>query len=127
MKLSIPKLLDTSKLLGTQAGQQLEELVTYCAITMSQIISCLRSGLTYSDNFDCLIQTVKLTHNQSQVINRGAATKTITNVVAMQTISTTTSVSSMVWYLNNTNQLVIVPQFFGAPTATVTVTLRIEY
>src|SRR3954469_1335808 len=100
MKLSIPKLLDTSRLLTTQAGQQLEELVTYVSVTFSQIIQALRNGLTYADNFDCLIQTVSLSHNTPQVINRGTATKTITGVVPTQVVSSTTCVTSMVWYLN---------------------------
>lgn len=127
MKLSLPKLLETSRLLGTQAGQQLQELIEYVSSTLSQIIQSLRNGLTFRDNFDCLIQTVTLTHNNSQVINRGSTAKTVTGVTAMQTISTTTAVTALVWYLDSSNSLVVVPQFLGAPTSAVNVVLRIEY
>jgi hypothetical protein len=127
MKLSLPKLLETSRLLGTQAGQQLQELIEYVSSTLSQIIQSLRNGLTFRDNFDCLIQTVSLTHNNPQVINRGSTAKTVTGVTAMQTISTTTAITALVWYLDSSNSLVVVPQFLGAPTSAVNVILRIEY
>jgi hypothetical protein len=127
MKLSLPKLLETSRLLGTQAGQQLQELVEYTSSTLSQIIQSLRNGLTFRDNFDCLIQTATLAHNKSQVINRGSTAKTVTGVTAMQTISTTTTVTALVWYLDSGNNLVVIPQFLGSPTSAVSVVLRIEY
>lgn len=127
MKLSVSKLLDTSKLLTSQAGQQLQELINYTSQTFSQVISALRNGLSYQDNFDCLIQRVSLTHNTSQVINRGPLTKSVIGVVPMQTISTTTCVTALVWYMDSGNNLVVVPQLLGAPSSPVTVVLRIEH
>lgn len=127
MKLSIPKLLETSKLLSTEAGQQLADLISYVSITLSQLIQSLRGGLTFEDNFDCLIQTVSLTHNISQVINRGSLSKTVSSVVPMQAISTSTAITCLVWYLDSSNSLVVTPQFFGSPTSAVTVRLRIEF
>jgi len=127
MKLAIPKLLETSKLLATKSGQELQELVSYVSTTLTQIIQSLRAGLNYRDNFDCLIQTVQLTHNKSQVINRGPLTKTVTAVVPMQVVSTTTAITSLVWYLDSANALVVIAQFLGAPSSDVSVVLRIEY
>lgn len=127
MKLSIPKLLDTSKLLATQAGQQLQDLIYYVAMTLSQVIQSLRNGITYRDNFDCLIQTVSLTDNTAQVINRGTSNKTVTGVVPQQVISTTVAMTSMVWYINSSGSLVVIPHFLGSPTTSVNVVLRIEF
>lgn len=129
MKLSIPKLLDTSKLLKTKAGQELQELINYVSSTSTQIIQSLRNGLTYRDNFDCLIQTVSLSHNVPQVINRGVASKTITNVAVMQVFSTVTAVTSLVWYLDASGGLVVQARFLGVPepVAPVSLVLRIEY
>lgn len=127
MKLAIPKLLETSKLLSTQAGQQLAELINYVSVTLTQLIQSLRGGLTYADNFDCLIQTVSLSHNISQVINRGSQTKTVSAVVPMQVVSTSTAITSLVWYLDSSNNLVVNAQFLGSPSSALSVVLRIEY
>jgi hypothetical protein len=96
---------------------------------MAQVIQSLRGGLNFRDNFDCLIQTVSLSHNTPQVINRGSQSKIVSAVVPMQVVSSTCAIASLVWYIDNANNLVVNPQFqyLDSIQAPVKVVLRIEY
>mgnify|MGYP006933461297 CR=1 FL=1 len=60
MKLSIARVLETSKYLATDAGKQLEEFVTFVSDLSEQMIRSLRNGLTLRDNFDCQVVDVTI-------------------------------------------------------------------
>lgn len=124
-KLSISRLLDSSKLLQTAAGQQLQELITFVNDVSDQVIRALRQGLTFEDNFKCKISIVSLKHDTEQRINYDD--KQIFGILPVRCISSTTGLSGFIWYINSSNQLIVKPEFIGAPTDPVDVTIVILY
>jgi hypothetical protein len=124
-KLSISRLLETSKMLSTKAGQELQEALQYLNDLADQTLRALRQGLTYNDNFKCEIMTATLKHNVEQKINYNG--QQISEVRVQRTISTQYGYDSMLWYRNNSNELIVKVGFTGAPTGTVDTVLIIFY
>lgn len=124
-KLSISRLLETSKMLSTKAGQELQEALQYLNDLADQTLRALRQGLTYKDNFKAETVTVTLLHNTEQVINYNG--QQISEVRVQRTISTQYGFDSMLWYRNNANELVVKVGFTGSPTSTVETVLIILY
>jgi len=124
-KLSISRLLEASKLLQTKAGQELQELITFVNDLANQIVLALRQGLTFEDNFKCKVVSVTLTHNTVQTINSDS--KQIFSVMPARVVSTTTAVTSFIWYINSAEELTVNAQFLGAPTDPQTVKLIIFF
>jgi hypothetical protein len=114
-KLSVTRLLETAKLLQTEAGQQLSELIDYTNNTFEQLIRALRNGLSFSDNFNCKVSTVELTHDVFQIVNTDG--KTPSQILCGRTFSLTTAVEALVWYVDDANQVQVKAFFVGAPTA----------
>jgi hypothetical protein len=125
-KISVPKILETSKLLSSKAGQELSELIQYVSTVSTQLIQSLRNGLNYEDNFDCYPTTVSLTHNMEQIVNRGN-TRAPKEVRARRVVSATTAVSALIWYLDSSGNLVVKAKFDGAPPTTQEVDLIIYF
>lgn len=55
-------MLETSKFLATQAGQELNDLIVYLGDFAEQTIRALRNGLTFADNFNCKIIAAQMVH-----------------------------------------------------------------
>jgi hypothetical protein len=125
-KISVPKILETSKLLSSKTGQELSELIQYVSTVSTQLIQSLRNGLNYEDNFDCHPTTVNLTHNMEQIVNRGS-TRAPKEVRARRVVSTTTAVTALIWYLDNSGNLVVKAKFDGAPVTTQEVDLIVYF
>ena len=113
-KLNISRLLESSKLLATKAGQELQELIGFVQDTTNQIVLALRQGLSFEDNFKCMSSTITLTHGVEQTVNSNS--KQISYVLPMRTVSSTTALTSFVYYINGNNELAITAEFKGAPT-----------
>lgn len=113
MKLTITRLLETSKFLATEVGQAIPSFFDYMAEFVEQVTRSLRRGLTFTDNFDCEVKTVSLAHNAEQVVS---ATKTVVGVVPLRVISKTSGISSLVWYYSDQGSLVLKASFSDAPT-----------
>ena len=60
MKLFINRIIETSRFLSTDAGQQLTDFINYMADLAEQVVRTLRNGLTFGDNFSCSISDVEL-------------------------------------------------------------------
>jgi len=63
MKLSIAKLFEVSAIAGTTAYTELKTFVDYTNTLADQVVRALRNGLTFSENFNCVIKDVEVTHN----------------------------------------------------------------
>lgn len=125
-KLSVSRLLDSSKLLQTAAGQQLQELITFINDISDQVIRALRQGLTFQDNIKCITPTVSLKHDTEQRVNYDDS-RQIFGLLPVRCISTTTGIDGFLWYINASNQLIVKAEFIGAPTDPVDVTIIILY
>lgn len=124
-KLSISRLLEASKLLQTKSGQELQELIGFVNNLADKTIGALRQGLTFEDNFNCKISLVTLKHDVEQRIN--SDDRQIFGIFPVRCTSTTTAVTSLVWYINSSNQLIVKAQFAGAPADLVETTLVILF
>lgn len=124
MKITITRLLETSKALSTEAGQQLKETLVYLAELAEQTVRALRNGLTFADNFDCTVSKVSLKHNTATVVS---ATKAVAGMVPMRVYSSTYALDSFTWYYDDGNRLNVKAGFVGSPSASVDVTLLILY
>lgn len=114
MKLSLSRLLETSKFLSTEPGQQLSDFIQYVADLSENVIRALQNNLTFGDNFNCKVATLSLKNDTEQVVNTGG--KRPLGILPLQAVSATTGVDSLIWYVNNSGQTVIRVNFVGSPT-----------
>ncbi len=121
MKLSISRVLETSKYLSTEAGKQLQEFITFVADLSENVLRSLRNGLTFRDNFDCQIVEATLLHNTEQTLS---TTKTPIGIVPLRTQSSDTSNAGLTgfqWWFNTAGEVVVKAQVSGTPAAPTTV------
>jgi len=124
-KITISRLLETSRILTSKAGQELQDFITYVAELAEQTLRNLRNGLTFQDNFSCKVSTVSITHNVAQEINTDG--KTPTGIIPIRVVSATTGLDSFSWYLNAKGKLEVKATFTGAPTNAIDTTLVILF
>lgn len=125
-KLSINSFLELSKLLKTEAGQQLQEALQYLNDISDQTLRALRQGLTVPDNFKALTVTVSLKDNVAQVINYDKLQQPY-EVRVTRTVSTQYGYQSMLWYFAPNGDLTVKVGFTGGPTDPVETVLTIYY
>ena len=124
MKITLTRLLDTSKVLTTAAGQELKDMVVYLAEFVDQAVRALRNGLTFTDNFDCGTPTVSLKHNVATVIS---STKPVTGIIPVRTFSSANPLDSFTWFYDEQNRLTVKAGFVGSPSAAISITLYLLY
>lgn len=125
-KLQISKVLETSKLLATQAGQQLSELITFTNDMSEQVVRALRQGLTFDDNFKALSATISVTHNTEQIVETN--NRTPVYVLPARVVSSTVGIDAFTWFIDNSNRLVVKVGFTSpAPTAPLNVAILIFF
>lgn len=122
-RFSINRLLDTSKMQATKAGQELYDFIDYVSLFSEQVLRALRNQLTFQDNFACKLKTVTLLHNVEQVIDVNGEKPT--GILVTRVVSSSVLLDSFGWYLNDVGQTVVKAGFTGAPTASQQVQLII--
>lgn len=108
MKLTITRILETSRYLATQVGQQIPDFILYSADFFNQALLTLRNGITYADNMNASVVTVTLQHQIAQVVYN---TSNRPLVIHHATVSSTAAISNLIWYVNSKNQLTVIPTF----------------
>lgn len=104
-KLTVSRLLEVSKLLATDAGQQLQELITFVNDISDQTIRALRQGLTFDDNVNSKTATITLKDSTEQIVDTGG--KIPWAVIPVRVVSTLYGQAEWYWYMNNSGQLVV--------------------
>jgi hypothetical protein len=112
MKITLTRLLETSKILATDLGKQVPEFFNYLSEFVEQTIRSLRKGLTFQDNFDCEVKTVRLQHNTPQVIQ---SEKPATGIIPIRLVSQSHSLLSFSWYFDQQGRLTIKANFDPDP------------
>ena len=110
MKLPTPRLLETAKLMATQAGQQLGDLIVFATSSIEQIVRALRNNLSVADNFNSQIAPTTLTHATPQIINTNK--RQPSQIMVGQVLSQTYGISALPWYMDQNSNLVVTPYFF---------------
>ena len=113
MKISITRLIEASKWIATEAGTQLDGLISQLADWTDQGVRALRNGLTFRDNFDCESKTVSLKNNAATTV---AVSKSVTGIIITRTMSTTHSLTSFLWYYDSGSKLTLKATFTPVPT-----------
>lgn len=124
-KLGIQRLLEASKLKATEAGQQLGELIDYVNDMADQFVRTLRNGLTFQDNFNCLVSTLSLTDGVSTVVNTGG--KRPYGIIPIRVVSETVSIANLTWYIDQSDQTNVQVSFAGSPTSAQSVVVIILF
>jgi len=125
MKVTLSRIFETSKVLGTEAGQQLQDFVQFMADLSEQSLRALRNGLTFEDNMRCLASTVSLVHSTPTIINTGG--KTPKRLQITRVYSTQYLLDAWGWYIDSNGSLNLKVEFTGAPVAAQNVDLLIFY
>jgi len=120
VKFTITRLLDTSKILTSEAGQQLETFISYMAEFVDQTVRTLRSGITFQDNFACEVKTVSLKHDTAQVVQ---AAKAVVGILPTRVVSQSVGLDSFAWYIDDQGRLTVKAGLTGAPAGSFDVVL----
>ncbi len=112
-KITIARLLETSKLLATEAGQQLSELITYMSDLSEQVLRTLNNAVTIRDNLDAKIVTVSLKQNTDQVVNTDG--KYPVWIAPARVVSNVYGIENFHWYINSANDVVVRAGFTASP------------
>ena len=123
-KLSVSKLIDTSKFLKTQAGSELVDLFDYLARFTDQVLGAFRNQLTFEDNFRAEVPTVAL---QSGVETDVKTTSTPRGVLVSRVLSQGVAVDSFGWHISQSGRLVVRCVFDPVSSDVNKVTLVILY
>ena len=124
MRVTLTRLLETSKYLATEVGQAIPGFFDYMAEFVEQVTRALRSGLTFYDNFDCEVKQVTLKHDTEQILS---ATKTVTGIIPLRVISKSVGVQSLAWWYSDSGNLTVKIGFTGSPTESQTVVLVVLF
>lgn len=124
MKVTITRLLETSKLLSTKVGQEIPDFLNYMGEFVEQVIRALRNGLSFADNHDCAIKTVGLRHNVAQVIE---VPKTVSGILPTRVVSQTALLRDFGWYYDNQGRLTVKAGFDSDPGSSVDVVLVVLF
>ncbi len=101
MKLTLTKLLETSRYIATAAGQDLAGALEYIADLAEQTITALRQGLGFADNFDCDEKSVTLKHETAQTIT---TRKPIRKILVTRVVSQSYALAGFGWYYDDRSQ-----------------------
>jgi hypothetical protein len=110
MKLTLTRLLETSRIMATKVGQEIPFFFDYMAEFVEQTIRALRNGLNFADNFACEIREVELTHDTAQTIQ---ASKTVRMILFTRVLSTSQLLVGQGWYYDDNNNLTVKVRFSG--------------
>jgi uncharacterized protein RhaS with RHS repeats len=123
-QVNVTKVFDVTKALSTVAGQQLKDVITYVSDATEQLISSLRNGLTFSQNFDCQVRNVTLTHNLATVIS---ANRRVQGIFVTRVLSDTYGYAGLTWYYDSQGQLTVKIAYTSTPTTALDVRLILEF
>lgn len=123
MKITIPRLFDATRVLATEAGAAIQELVEFSQQAFEQLLRALRNNLTFTDNFRCQVIYATLKHGVEQEIN---TTMTIGGALVLRAYSSSGAEmpTGIKMRLDASNHLFITVNFLSAD-ATRSVTTRL--
>lgn len=126
MKLKISKVLDVSKFLPTEAGDQLKDVLLYLGEFTQQIVQAVGGKLNFADNFLSENKVINVINNQVSTVNVNG--KRITNLFIVRSLDPDYYVIERFgWKYDNSGNVSLVIGLLGSPTTTVQVEILILY
>jgi hypothetical protein len=116
-KVTISRIFEVSKYIGTEAGQELRDALQYISEFAEVTVRNLRRGLNYIDNFDVVQKTVRLREDRETVILVNDSRR-VKEVQIRQIVDDEYFVlTAFGWKYNNAGQVVVKAKFDGTPSA----------
>lgn len=124
MKLTITRVLETSKILAGEIGQAIPEFFNFMAEFVDQVIRALRNGLNFRDNFDCQIKIVSLRHDTSQIVS---ADRQVEGVIPIRVVRQGIMLRDFGWWYDDNNRLTMRASYDTNPQSAVDVLVVILF
>ena len=125
MKLNIPRIFEKSKVLSTEAGQQVQELVDFVADFTEQMIRAMRNQITFADNMDAIVSEVTVPDQAETIVYTG--NKTPMGIVVLKVMDKDYGVDAFRWYIDDSNQTKIWIKYTSVPSRSVNIRLAIHF
>lgn len=125
MKLNIPRIFEKSKVLSTEAGQQVQELVDFVADFTEQIIRAMRNQITFADNMDAIVSEVTVSDQVETIVYTG--NKIPMGIVVLKVMDKDYGVDAFRWYIDDSNQTKIWIKYTSVPSRSVNIRLAIHF
>jgi hypothetical protein len=126
-KITIQRIFETTKALATEAGQSLQDFINFNAQFAELTLRSLRNGITYSDNFDCEIKKISISHNVNLNIPTDVSRRP-TEVRVRRVLDVTSSLARPLSWGFSENGKVFVRAFFDpVPTSPVNIEIIVLY
>lgn len=103
-KLSIQRVFEASKLLSTDTGKEIQELINYVSDFAEQTIRVLSGGVGFADNVDSQIVTAQIRSGEDQVL---FLRKTPIGLLPIRVVEVGSKISEHGWYFNNSGEVVV--------------------
>ena len=116
-RITISRLIETSRFLATKAGQELSEFITYMSDVSEQTIRAFRNSLTFEENFRCFVKVATITTNVPYSIDVDG--KAVSGVFVVKLSSGATGYSSFSWTIDTKGMLQITLTLVGGTSADV--------
>lgn len=124
-KITISRLFEVSKILKTEAGKQLSDLINYTSELAEQVLRALRNGLTFEDNFNSKILTISATHNT--LIKVYISDKIPTGILIRRILSSSVMVDAFNWHIDDNGTLNLKILFNPASSDIINIELIITF
>lgn len=125
-KITISRLLESSRFVATKAGAELTDFIQAVADLVENTVRILTNGVGVKDNMDAIIKSVSIKHNTDTVVNTNGKTPLEVRPT-YQLGNLTNMVSAFGWTINSSGQTVIRAKFDSATTAAIDITLVIQF
>ncbi len=124
MKITLTRVLETSKILATEVGQKIPDFFAYMAEFVEQVVRSLRNGLTFQDNFDCVVKTVTLMTGVPQVVS---ADRKVNGIIPLRIMSQSLMLSDFGWYYDQAGRLTVKAAFDTDPGSSIDVMILLLF
>jgi hypothetical protein len=124
MKVTISKLFELSKYLGTNAGKELEGALSYLSDFAELTVRGLTNQLTFEDNLNCEQKRISVRNNMETIVSI-ASRKRPTRIYIDRVISPYYVVTGFGWQFNAAGQVVLKCLFDGSPPTAQDISLDI--
>jgi len=124
--ITITRTPDIAKALNTKSGQELDDILSFLVTELTdQVIRTLRNGISFKDNFTCIVSQVALTHDVYQEIETNG--RTPTQIIFGRVSSPTTILTGFGWFVNERGRLQVKVKYDPVPTTALDCTLTILF